>query len=366
MKARVKNLSLPEGRRILAVSDIHGNLPYLKGLLEKTRFGPGDILVIVGDLLEKGPYSLDTLRFVMELGKKHEIHTVCGNCDWWFQILYTPELINKQHSLWYINHKPHNLARQMCREIGYRVSEDMDVLDMRETLAAAFPEEFEFLGAMPEVLDTGDYIFVHGGLPEGGPEDWDAWQCMKFDNFMNRGRRFNRWVICGHWPVMLYHDNIVCANPVLDREKRIISIDGGCVLKDDGQLNALVIPYAGSEDFSCIAYDPFPTGTVLDLQRAAEKSWYIRWGDAKVRVLRRGDEFCRCRHLRTGYEMDILTKYVYGDGAQCEVNDCTDYELPLRPGDVVSVVETTSRGYFVKHGGVSGWYRGRLEMNGQT
>ena len=49
-----------------------------------------------------------------------------------------------------------------------------------------------------------------------------------------------------------------------------------------------------------------------------------------------------------------------GDGELAEVNECTDYELPLRPGDMVSVVESTSRGYFVKHRGVSGWYRGEL------
>ena len=366
MKARVKRLCLPLGKRILAVSDIHGNLPYLKGLLEKTRFGRDDVLVIVGDLLEKGPQSLDTLRFVMELSRTHEVHAVCGNCDWWFQILYTPELINTQHSLWYINNKPHNLARQMCAEIGYEISDEMDVVHMRDTLSAAFPAEFEFLRAMPEVIDAGDCVFVHGGLPAGSPEEWDAWQCMKFDNFINRAPRFDRWVICGHWPVMLYHDSVVCANPIIDREKRIVSIDGGCVLKDDGQLNALVIPDAGSGDFSCIAYDPFPTAEVLDAQSASEKSWYIRWGDAKVRVLERGEEFCRCRHLRTGYEMDILTKYVYGDGPEAEVNDCTDYEPPLRPGDTVSVVESSSRGYLIKHGGVSGWYRGRLKMNGQT
>ena len=41
-------------------------------------------------------------------------------------------------------------------------------------------------------------------------------------------------------------------------------------------------------------------------------------------------------------------------------NDCTDYVLPLEPGDRVSVVEETSRGFLVKHNGVSGWYGGEL------
>ncbi|MBR5261238.1 MAG: serine/threonine protein phosphatase, partial [Oscillospiraceae bacterium] len=76
--------------------------------------------------------------------------------------------------------------------------------------------------------------------------------------------------------------------------------------------------------------------------------------------LERGDEFCRCRHIRTGYEMDILTKYVYGSGEICTVNDCTDYVLPISPGDELLIVETTSRGYFVKHKGISGWYYGKI------
>ena len=32
----------------------------------------------------------------------------------------------------------------------------------------------------------------------------------------------------------------------------------------------------------------------------------------------------------------------------------------MKKGDIVRVVEETSRGYFVKRGGWSGWYRGEL------
>lgn len=356
--ARIRAMALPPDRRILVVSDVHGNLPYLRGLLEKVRFSQDDVLILAGDLLEKGPFSLDTLRYVTALAKTHTILAVSGNCDWWIPLMYSVGTV--EDNLWYINNKPFCLARQMCAEQGIPVSPDMDYLAMRDTLAARYPEEFDFLRAMPEVLDTPHYIFVHGGLPEGAPETWDAWACMKYDHFMETDRRFDKWVIVGHWPVMLYHENIVDANPVIDREKRIASIDGGCVLKDDGQLNALIIPRDGSEEFTFAAYDPFPTAQVLAPQAASARSWYIRWGDAEVRVLQRGAEFSRVRHLRTGYEMDVLTKYLYGDGDTCTINDSTDYILPLQPGDVVSVVEETSRGFLVKHNGVSGWYYGPL------
>lgn len=80
-----------------------------------------------------------------------------------------------------------------------------------------------------------------------------------------------------------------------------------------------------------------------------------------MQVLRRGAEFSLCRHVRTGYEMEILTKYLYSDEEFCKCNDSTDFEPELKPGDRVSVVEETSRGYLVKHNGTSGWYWGELE-----
>ena len=173
-------------------------------------------------------------------------------------------------------------------------------------------------------------------------------------------RRFNRWLVVGHWPVMLYGENIVCANPIIDRERKIISIDGGCTLKDDGQLNVLILPEIDSEDFSFVGYDPFPTGTALDDQEADGPSYYIRWGDSDVLVLDRGPEFSHCRHVRTGYEMDILTKYLFSDSDVTGCNDSTDYVLPVHAGDTLRIVEETGRGYLVKRNGVSGWYRGRI------
>lgn len=61
--------SIEPGRRVIAISDIHGNLLYLQGLLKKLRFSPDDVLILVGDLLEKGTHSLGVLRYVMELQK---------------------------------------------------------------------------------------------------------------------------------------------------------------------------------------------------------------------------------------------------------------------------------------------------------
>lgn len=355
-------LSMEAGRRILVISDIHGNLPYFDALLKKAGFCENDELIIDGDFLEKGPDSLGTLRRIMELSRAGNVHTVCGNCDSWYDIFLPawPSDGDKRVTE-YIRWRKSGLLWEMLRLCGVDPMTMESIGGHKELLSRRFSKELAFLRDLPYAIETERFIFAHASVDPSKPlAEHTAGELSRFDSFLTSGRRFDKWVVVGHWPVMLYGENKVCANPIIDRDKHIISIDGGCVLKDDGQLNALIIPHEGSEAFTFTAYDPFPERRVLRDQAEGGPSYYIRWGDSQVQVLCRGAEFSRCRHVRTGHEMDILTKYLFTDEELTGCNDCTDYVLPLKAGDTVSLVEETSRGYFVKHRGVSGWYYGEL------
>jgi bis(5'-nucleosyl)-tetraphosphatase (symmetrical) len=62
------------------VGDIQGCLSGLKALLDKVGFTPSsDTLYAVGDLIGRGPESLDTLHYLFELGDSFQ--TVLGNHD---------------------------------------------------------------------------------------------------------------------------------------------------------------------------------------------------------------------------------------------------------------------------------------------
>ena len=360
-RARIESLALPPGRRILVMSDIHGNLPYFEGLLEQVSFCAEDVLILDGDLLEKGAQSLALLRRAMALSRTGNVHTVCGNCDGWARIFDHRRDREDGHFLSYVQYKRSGLLWDMCRELGIDPLAVRDFTPVKWRLFEAFREELAWLGALPDAIETERFVFAHAGMTPGKPlREHTRDELSRIDRFLDREMRFDKWLVVGHYPVVLYGEDRVCANPIVDREKRVACIDGGCVLKDDGQLNALIIPDRESEDFSFAAYDPFPERTALRDQAGSPRSYYIRWGDSTVRVLERGAEFSRCRHLRTGYEMDILTKYLFTDETVTDCNDCTDYVLPLRAGDRVRVVEETSRGYFVKHRGTSGWYFGEL------
>ena len=255
--ARIQWLDLKPGRRILVISDIHGNLDYFSGLLSQAVFTPADELIIDGDFLEKGPQCLETLRFIMALSQRGNVHALRGNCDGWHTIFEHGEE-GDAHLLHYLQWRQSGLLWEMFRSLGLDPMA-MDNITPHKAALHAFDAEFAYLGSLPDGIDTENFTFVHAGRQPDKPlEQHTRGELDRIDRFLDKGYAFDKWVIVGHYPVMLYGEDRVCANPIIERQRKIVSIDGACVLKDDGQLNALIIPSKDSEDFSFTAYDPFP------------------------------------------------------------------------------------------------------------
>ena len=362
--ARVIRPHIGPGRRVIAVSDVHGNLPFLEGVLETVRFGPDDVLVIVGDLLEKGRDSLATLRYVLELQRTHTVYPLCGNCDYIDQsFLSGPGL---DEALWPILNefwRERSVLMQMGAEIGAIPERLEDLPALRAALLKRLPEETAFLLDLPHIMEAGNFIFVHGGVPrEDRLDELDAYECMKNDDFRGQGHRFHKWVVVGHWPVTLYDPHIQRSAPLIDEDRRIASIDGGCVLKLDGQLNALIVPDINGDALDCAWYDGLPVITALDPQEPSADPLNIRWSDSVVEVLGEEGDCVLIRHPATGRELwlprDFVT--VWRDG-RTHTEDATDYRLPVSPGDALSLVRQTGRGRLVKKDGITGWYMGRIK-----
>jgi bis(5'-nucleosyl)-tetraphosphatase (symmetrical) len=117
------------------VGDIQGCLDPLLKLLDRVNFEPAtDRLIAVGDLINRGPQSLETLRFCKQLG--NSFNSVLGN------------------------HDLHLLAISQ----GVRSATPKDTLN--NILDA--PDRDELLGwlqQLPLLLSIGDYTLVHAGIP---------------------------------------------------------------------------------------------------------------------------------------------------------------------------------------------------------
>lgn len=351
-------LDLPEGGRTIVISDIHGNFPLFQGLLEKVNFTENDSLVLLGDLIEKGKYSLKTLRYIMELEKTHKVYPLCGNCDAYIMMFFETDKFDDFFRG--VLRRPkarHSLLRQMGREAGLRDLKDLD--NLRRTIRVTHKDIWDWLKGLPHIYDSQDYLFVHGGVPslEENPQLL-AWDCMKNDHFHSKGYRFPKYVVVGHSPTTLSSRTIQQANPLMDPDRHIISIDGGCVLKLDGQLNALLLE---NGEISWEYFDGLPQIRALEQQSPKDSSLNIRWGHSEVNILQRRGEFTLCRHLESGQELEILTSFLKRRHGTYTCEDATDYLLPVSPGDVFSLSQEVQGGVLGKKDGITGWYWGNYE-----
>ncbi|MCI9456863.1 MAG: serine/threonine protein phosphatase [Oscillospiraceae bacterium] len=367
MNAVIQRVSFPKGRRVVAVSDIHGCLDVFKALLKKVSFCPDDILVLVGDVLEKGTQSLETIRFLLGLSQTHTVYKVVGNVDILYEDIFedfTRENGETLMSYLLRRDRAQGILHQMSREIDFPINETMDLVRWRKALLDRFPQELNFLRGWPHILESEKLIFVHAGLTAAPLEEQQAWQCRKNDDFMAQGLSFPKMVVVGHWPVSIYgRDNLVNQNPCVSREQNICSIDGGMAIKHYGQLNALIMQDGDPEQMSFVYESPFPWVTALDAQEESVEPVSIVWGRDRqlVEKLDHMGDFTLCRQIATGRTLWVSDGMLYmdGKGRLCS-GDETDFHPAVRPGDRFQLLEETSRGYRVLFQGILGWYGGRI------
>lgn len=304
MKAKVRQITLPPDKRVICISDIHGNLDLFKRLLDKIDYSNGDILILLGDLYTKGDKCHETLKYIIEMSCKPGVYILRGNCDG------IKEYVTEDEKLW--------------------------------------------LNSLPHILESEEYIFVHGGITSNNLEEQDAAACMKNDAFMEKGLKFKKFVITGHWPTVNYTHRIPCHNPIVDGESRIISIDGGTVLKGAGQLNAFIIC---GKAFSFEYIDALPIIKIHKAQAVSGGSLNITWFDRFVEVFEEGETFSLYKHLKTGKILLLPNRLVWTDkdGNLCQCDNGTDYYLPVEEGEAVSLVDSFEGKILAKKNGTVGW-----------
>lgn len=372
-------------RRILVASDIHGHYGYLTGALTEAGFSEDDLLVIIGDMEEKGPDSLNTIRFLMRLCKDGRAIVLTGNVDYRFlwQLDNITDIDSAKTFFDYLLYMRDwlgtSLFDEMASELGEIPQTAESVLGIISKIKGHFKEELDFLRELPTMLVSDKYIFIHGGIYESEKEflaipdnEKDRYRCLKFDRFTDfvreNGLRFERNIIVGHWPVVNNDRVIRKTDPHFDRDINVISIDGGCGTNRDGQLNLLVMPDINCDvdEIDLIRYDGFDTCIALDEQAASETSVNICWGDNEVRILRIEETAVEIEHIRSGRVFWLPADYIWDQsklsvGEINEASSCTDRRLGVNAGDKLTVIRKTDHGILAKKNGTVGWYYGKIK-----
>lgn len=358
----VQKISHPPEQRILVISDIHGNLPLFQGLLKKIAFSPDDMLILLGDMIEKGTESLETIRYIQTLQQTHQVYPLCGNCDWYIKEFFHQD--KHDHSFFqnFLAHprNQNSTLLQMGREAGLQEEKELKNLPLlRKTIQQSHPQVETWLNALPLVLETENYFFVHGGVEDMSDfNHLNPWDIMKNDYFYEQNHSFSKYMVVGHCPTTLYRPHMQDASPLLDHSRKIISIDGGCVLKLDGQLNALILEQG---NISWDYFDGLPQIIARETQSPSENPLNIRWGHAQVEIIEKNKEFSLCKHLESGRKIHILNSFLRQSGNTITCEDATDYLLPVEQGDVFSLSQVVEGGILGKKDGITGWYWGNYD-----
>lgn len=199
--------------RTLVVGDVHGCRGELEDLLQKIPHRPSDRLILVGDLVAKGPDSAGVVRLARELGAE----AVRGN------------------------HEERILEGARSKEARAKLSPGH-----LETLQSLKDSDLDWLAALPLWIPIGgtahlpDAVVVHAGLP-----GWPAARHPAFELFTMRSRRDDGsvskaiegqpWARLWSGPFVFFgHDAI----RGLQTEEHALGLDTGCVY--GGRLTAAI------------------------------------------------------------------------------------------------------------------------------
>lgn len=357
---KIKKLSIPNDVRVIIISDIHGELNLFKELLHKVNFQDEDYLIINGDLCEKGRDSVGVVNYVMDLvGSKPNVYVVEGNCEVVVEALVNenPALIN------YLCTRKNTIFNEWLAQLNINVHEENDIRELKTKLMSHFSKEIKWLTELPTAIETEDYIFVHAGLEDR--EDWKETErknAIAMPEFFNKSHRAHKYVVVGHWPVVNYSDKAPSNNPVIDKEKKMIAIDGGNAIKEAGQLNAFIIQREPTGDmFSYTYVDYFPEYEVIaDFNANTEMQGGVTYPYYYIELIEKGQEYTICKQKETNTLLFVKNEYIrqLESGEYTVKTDISCAQISVRKGDIVSLIDGSCSGYdLVKRDGIEGWIK---------
>jgi len=240
------------------IGDLQGCYLEFMQLLEQIGFGSTDRLWLTGDLINRGPRSLDTLRQVQQLG--NQVTTVLGNHDLHLlalsigvsrkihptlePILQAPDrdellhwlrqqpLLHDDKALGYVmTHAgiPHIWSLKQARELAAELEQVLqgpgcdDFLHQmygnqpdrwRDNLAGMdrLRSITNYFTRMRFITDEGRLEFKGNGPPDAAPAGFTPWFRQPRRKPMKRTQLF------GHWAALGFH-----------QENHVIGLDSGCV-----------------------------------------------------------------------------------------------------------------------------------------
>jgi serine/threonine protein phosphatase 1 len=199
--------------RTFVISDIHGNNELFRKALKEVAFKKTDKLILVGDLIDRGPESkgvLDTVLLMLESGL--DVECLMGN----HEKLFLDAVLNTNNlNQWLLNGGDKTLSSFLTSSI--------------EKIPKKY---FDFVKSFKYYKEDKDFILVHAAINMKISDPFSDLQTILWERdqskYLDLGWLGNRKVVHGHSPKS--KTNII--KSIADGEQ-ILCIDNGTFLKKE-------------------------------------------------------------------------------------------------------------------------------------
>lgn len=351
MSPKIKYLDLNLNRRILFASDIHGNYKLFDALLKKVNFNNLDYLFIIGDMIEKSDYNLDTLDYFMALDKKENVFILCGNCD--NVLSYMIKDVDDLRLKHYAFDLKHTILLEFAKKMNILLDQNSNMEELCHLFYDKFRKYYDFVLNLPHCIIVNNKLcVVHGGISSLDEISNNALDLMKNDNFYEQGFTPKLIEIVGHYPVINYEHQIPSLNPIIDLNKKIISIDGGMSVLPWSQLNMLILDNLKNFNFSYEYIDQYQTVVVKNKESNLNHNSFNVTKKIEVSILEEDNDFFIVKYQN--YRLYVLKNNLIKKDNRYFVYNAFNYFHNLDESEYVSLVYKGSNLSIVKKNGILG------------
>ena len=220
--------------RIIAIGDLHGYYDPLKKLLDRIEPVEDDLLVFIGDYVDRGPYSREVVQTLIELQASHEnmVFLKGNHEDMLLGSLGFPAFVNDLNTWLYngggLTLKSYGMGLEEFNCLSGTWRND----EAERALQQYIPDaHIDFLTHLSLMLETERFFFCHAGVDpqssvrEGKHNSFDL--LWMRDHIYTDELQWEKTVVCGHTPLrdVLMRDRLICIDTGLFCYGKLSAVD---------------------------------------------------------------------------------------------------------------------------------------------
>ena len=147
--------------RLFAIGDIHGCLAALDRLLEEIDPQPEDLVVALGDFVDRGPDSKGVISRLIELGTRTRLVGIMGNHE---QMMLDVVRRGEPHHAW----------------LRYGGLQTLDSYGFSGDLGFLPPEHESFFDSLGDYFELDRYFFTHAAYDPHQPLDQQTPEMLRW------------------------------------------------------------------------------------------------------------------------------------------------------------------------------------------